>query len=286
MRRTMRAIRVRREHPGPAGFTLIEVLVATAVMVLMLAMFLQMSNSAVSAYRQGRANLDNYATGRALLDALTRDIQCSVIRNDLPSFPMEDGNRSFAFYTALPGIPNDNAGEPLRNLSYIKYSLVADGERSSLLRSNTEIAWTANGSQKVRVGIPLQAPPDVAPRVLADGIVGFDYRFLLRDGTIAQNPESVSQIAAVRVTIATADGASLDTLRDQQKLDPLCKDLRESLSAQPATLSAKSLWEDLMNDPSFTAKYPSRALTGIRFFERVVSLPSNSGNSGSSNRSL
>lgn len=248
------------------GFTLIEILVAVAVLSLTLVLFLQFSRGVFDAYRSGRANLDNYATGRALLDAIARDVQGAIIRGDLPSFPASGGGpRELSFYTGVAGIPSGGA-TGLRDLSYVRYELAP--AEFSLKRSDAAITW--DDKSAIRIG-SAQTPPAATSRTLSAGVLAFDYRFLLQDGTITRTPDDVTKVAAVRFSIAVADPNSLRILKETGLASSLHGRLEQEVS-DDHLVSAKSAWEALLKDGIAMAGFPGPALSGVNVFERFASV--------------
>ena len=77
------------------AFTLVEMLVAIAVLALVTVLIADMMGSVSSAWNRSREKMDNFGKGRALLNLLQQELQNAVLREDLPVFPGGD----FAFYT-------------------------------------------------------------------------------------------------------------------------------------------------------------------------------------------
>lgn len=67
----MQAVRAKRHQ---AGFTLTELLVATAIFVILMGALVTLFNSAISAVRQGYASIDTFETGRMAMQTFSRDL--------------------------------------------------------------------------------------------------------------------------------------------------------------------------------------------------------------------
>ena len=70
--------------PAPArrGFTLVELIVASAIMVILVLVVVKVANDTLSAYDRVVADLSAQTEARAVLDNLERDLNSAVIRPD------------------------------------------------------------------------------------------------------------------------------------------------------------------------------------------------------------
>lgn len=116
-----------------SGFSMIEVLVASTIMlmiVLMLGMLFQQSSLA---WRTGKQRADTYQQVRAIFGAIQRDASAAIDQNALPPSLVKAlgcGDQSFsgslAFYTltgtGFDNVNNDPQGTPLRALTFVTYS--------------------------------------------------------------------------------------------------------------------------------------------------------------------
>jgi prepilin-type N-terminal cleavage/methylation domain-containing protein len=243
------------------AFTLVELLVAIAVLTLIMMLFTQVLRSVSGAYSQGRNDAESYSTGRALLDAIGRDLQGAFIREDLVSFPEEGNFRRLAFYTAQAGIADDPAA--IRDLSFIEYYESQEEASAALIRADADIQWSS--VEKIAFGST--APPTPTPRTLSNGILAFDYRFITSNGIAVRKPAKPSSVIAVRISLAVADPKTMQVIRRTNALSSMKAGLKAAVEEE-TLLSAKSAWETWID----TASYPGGALGGIRLFERVVPL--------------
>lgn len=74
MKSTLRAAR--------PGFTLIEIMVATAISVFLVVGVVQIASSSITAYNNAMSVVSTTAVSRQVLDTLESDIQSAVLRND------------------------------------------------------------------------------------------------------------------------------------------------------------------------------------------------------------
>ncbi len=252
---------IQRRWLSRKAFTLVELLVAMAVLTLIMMLFTQVLNSVSGAYTRGRNDAESYSTGRALLDAVGRDLQCAFIREDLVSFPEAGNSRRLAFYTAQAGIADDPVA--IRDLSFVEYYQSQEADSAALIRADADIEWSS--VEKVAFGST--APPLLTPRTLSNGILAFDYRFVTSDGVAARKPGKPSSVIAVRISLAVADPKTMQVIRRINALSSMKTALKTAVEEE-TLLSARSAWEAWIN----TASYPGGVLGGIRFFERVVPL--------------
>lgn len=245
-----------------AGFTLIEILVSVAVLALVLVLLMQVVGSVLNTYTGSRARAESTSTGRALLDAIARDIQGAYLRADLPAFPEDGSDRRLAFYTAQAGLTSDPA--PVRDVSYVDYFLNDEPDEAELMRADVGMTW----DEVDKLVFGSMAIPASTTRKLSDGVLAFNYRFILKNREITPNPPDLASITAVRVSLAVTDPQTLSVLRSTNTLGNL-KTALEGATAADDLLSARAAWENWLRS-SAAAGYDGRVLGGIAFFERVI----------------
>lgn len=69
-------------RPGGAGFTLVEILVATAVLVLLAGLVVQITTRVLEVWSRSSGKLSANAEARVAMDLLTRDLEAAFFRND------------------------------------------------------------------------------------------------------------------------------------------------------------------------------------------------------------
>jgi len=244
-----------------SGFTLVELLVAVAVLALVAMVLAQMLQTASQTWMTGQARVNNFNKGRSMLDLLVRDLQGGLYRDDLPAFP----NNEIAFYTGRPGFSgNTNA---TRNLSWVQYDLGASSN-TILQRSDLAVDWQA--ANAVAFG-SATAPTGATPRDTAPGVVGFQIQFLYADGSISTNYDATNRPRAASIGLAVIDDKTLERLQ----ADPIkITALRNGFASRATgTNSVKADWENYLKDGMNWDSYPPSLATGLKVFERYVSLP-------------
>ena len=116
-------------------FTLIELIVALAVLVLLVTVILQMFNTVNKSTDQSRAKIEMFENARIALELISRDIHTIYYETDAvpfwhwapvtPSSPPaswgENRNEFLAFISATSIPPNDNITSTLCEVKYQKY---------------------------------------------------------------------------------------------------------------------------------------------------------------------
>lgn len=247
-----------------SGFSLIEILVAVAVLSLLVIMLGQMLGSMSRAWVNGQRRVNNFSKARALLDLMVRDLQGCVFRPDLAAF----SGSSVAFYTKNPGA--GSVFDSLRNLSLVNYSIDTSSSNSTLQRGDMAITWdqsAASMSFGNTSSLPLSK---VVARDTSPGVVGLKVLFILQDGTFSStysyNPSN--PVRAIGVALAVIDDQTIQQLSGAQ-----IANLRTMLdSSISGTRSVRADWEDYLKSVDWSS-YPKNLATGLKIFERYVYLP-------------
>jgi prepilin-type N-terminal cleavage/methylation domain-containing protein len=126
--------------PRLAGFTLIEIMVAVAVLVILIVFVAQLTNSATAITRLGTKHMDADTQARTVLDRLGFDIGRMIRRNDLDYYVKgpasytghgnghgwgnrlragQQGSDQCAFFASVPGYyPQTSGGSPISLVAY------------------------------------------------------------------------------------------------------------------------------------------------------------------------
>lgn len=247
-----------REKHAHSAFTLVELLVAITVLALISVVLAQMLSATSQTWISGQARANNFTKGRAMMDLLTRDLQGGVYRSDLPAFPAG----TVGFYTERPGY---SGASPTRNLSWVQYDL---GLSSNTVLQRADLAETWASTAPPAFG-NTAAPLGATPRDTAPGIVGFKVQFIYPDGSISTNYVATNRPKVAAVGLAVVDDKSLKLLK-AEKIESLRNGFSNSATG---TNSIKADWEQyLKNDLAWDA-YPKSLSSGLKIFERYVSLP-------------
>jgi hypothetical protein len=264
------------------SFTLVEMLVAIAVLSLIMLVMLSMLELAGNAWSEGYSRIDNFTRARTMLDVITGDIQRGVFRPDLPAFgtgntlattngvsvlenPSTDSTN--AFFTRRAGVGTD-----MRNLSLVVYYL--DSSTNAVLnRSYLSVPWTPTGnwSSVLPFGADLATTISSAtPLDTAQGVVGFQLLFLRSDGSLNTNYTgyvSANPVVGITVGLAVVDGKTLQILNQENKLATLKNVMAGALTG---TNSPKTDWDSTLNVSGFYQNYPTPLKVGLKTFERDV----------------
>ena len=284
-----------------SGFTLVEVLVAVAVLSIVAVGLLQILGLSMQTWQQGLAQTDCSTKARVVLDSATADIQRAVFRSDLINFPIASTTSTppmpiFTFYTRAAGASTGTV--TVRPVSLVSYQLSSSsGLQGYLLRSENTINWSANSNlnflqqlSPVPAATTVPASPVPPNDLLSTGIADFEMIFFLSDGTtvLAKNYQSPSTASVVMIGLAVAviDDQAMTQLQPATSPDfgNIQKTLETALNPpnfSPMTgsgtytspnygRSIKALWDPAMLPVYQTPGYPKSLASGFQTFERFV----------------
>jgi hypothetical protein len=275
---------------GQPAFTLAELLVSVAVLVLLVLLAAQLLNSTATITTLAHKQMDADSQARQLLDRMAIDFANMVKRSDLDYFakgtaaPNSEGgsmpgNDQIAFFSTVPGYYPPGSPSPVSLVAYrvndqnklermgkgLVWSTVITADPISVVFLPLKISETWRGATDPSAS-PTPAP-DV--EVVGSQIFRFEYYYLLTDGTLSTTPPDVFRIAAIVADIAVIDPQSKVLLNDLQVAkftDPSEPDyfLRDYVSGMgPGELLAQ--WRSKLDG---ITSLPRPALSGIRLYER------------------
>lgn len=252
-----------------AGFTLLEMLTAVAVLAMLMVILGKILGTTSRAWVDGQRKVNNFNKARAMLDIFARDIQSGVFRSDLAFFP----GSAISFYTLRPGFLT--SGGTVRGVSIVQYGYSSDQSSNTtattLQRSDMAISWSSAASTMSFGNTSSFGSNTLNPRDTAPGVVCYKAVFVYADGgylpTYVSN--SSNPLCAVGLTLAVVDDQTLKQLSMDQVL-ALRAALKESAAG---TRSVKAEWEDYFRDSSVWNSYPQSLKVGLKIFERYVILP-------------
>ena len=176
------------------GFTLVEVLVATAVLAGLLALLLQISGLTLRMSRLLNAQMDSAQEARIVLDTISADLNNCIVTSNTPLFAMiSSSNSQLLFVTRTRG-PSSVADFRLMAVSY-------ELANNKVLRRTAEITWPDADVARAALSVI----PSTNASVLAEGVLRFDSTVVLNDGTVTQ----LSTGAGAAWTTTTWQGKSL-----------------------------------------------------------------------------
>jgi type II secretory pathway pseudopilin PulG len=200
------------------AFTLVELMVSMAVLVLLIAMVAQMVSSTTKVTTGMRSKMDADGQARLFFDRLAMDLSRMPSQTDLDSLIYKQaGNDYLFFYSEAPGFDQTGANATtLNSISLIGYKINPNPNRydsGGMDRLGMRLSW--GGTSPLPVNFLTLSPatpgsyqPDSKSTILgtfgtrlsalststtyfhsvASGIFRFEFFFQLSDGTFSQYP--------------------------------------------------------------------------------------------------
>jgi prepilin-type N-terminal cleavage/methylation domain-containing protein len=278
------------------GFSLIEILVAVAVMALLILMVSQLVQSGSAVIAGSRKDLSADAQAREVFSRFALDVAQMAKRPDMDAiFSDQDGNKKIFFYSESPGFASSATN--LSPVSLVGYRIGtnaglerlgkglpwAGGGSAAFLTypsatsSNAVAASTLSGAWASTVGTsPAFEGVDSDYHSLAPGVFRLEYCFQKKDGThsLTRDPAvGFRDVSAIILSLAVLDGDSRKITADTSGLaaalpSPTSTDLAGNV------LSAE-LWREKVNDNaafSAAAGIPEAAAARVRIYQRAFPL--------------
>jgi prepilin-type N-terminal cleavage/methylation domain-containing protein len=255
-----RRLQSHRSHPSRAGFTIVELLAATAVLTVLLLIVSQMVSSTSRTVGHDERRLDSDANARMTFDRMQMDFDGMPKRGDLDvSFRKTNGKSgSFFFYSQAPGSTTAAAAD--RNtLSLVGYAV--DSEYR-LDRYGRGLQWDGGANNSVNFltfaagnltpedqstidgsfGTDLEPPTTTVPndpwQILSDSVFRMEICFLLKDGSYSTYP-------AIGVT-STASPQAGETVAGTRAVAKGSKDgLNAYLCVTGASGGVNAVWQPI-----------------------------------------
>ena len=273
-----------RRSPA-AGFTLVEVLVSTAVLMLLVVIMSQVTRSIASSWTAGSGNSERRQNVRALADFIGQELRAATLPVDpgAPSpnlqFVQNPASVTARYPSALfwqAPVATDSSSGDLAEIGYfVRWVTSGSVPRAQLCRFfvnqgganyliDTNAAWVTDAL------LQTVAPADSASGyvgLFADNVIGFWARCLKSDGTeiAAANTLYDSRVthalpASVEISLVLIDGpsASRMTAALQTQLVALCS----------SAVNAADFLKKIQADPGLKSISPgARAYTSQIFLE-------------------
>ena len=278
------------------GFTLVELMVTTAILALLVLFVTSLFNSAATITTLGNKRMDADAQARQLLDRMAIDFAQMVKRDDVDFFAKGtvapnsvggamSGNDRIAFYSAVPGYyPSTGSQSPVSLVGY-RINAAAGTALNKMERLGVGLVWNGVSTADTPVVfLPLTIGPSASSpagnwpqatssatsdpthyELIGPQVFRFEYCYVLTDGTRPITPpSSTSGIAAIIVDIAMIDPKS-NVLISNSQLTALAGQLDDySAGMTPGQLLA--LWQSKLD--ANTSALPRPAVSAIRLYER------------------
>ena len=278
---------------GNRGFTLVELLVAMAVLSLLVVMLAQVVVLTSHVISINARKLDAASQARLVFDRLAIDFGAMPTRPDLGMvFTKTAGNDSFQFYSEVDGYSG------ARQIAAVGYRIQqsTSGRLYQLERGAVGTDWgpavTSNPFVQFLPSTQASATnSDPNYDVLASGVFRLEFGFLLTTGQFYSPPNSASpcvvycnnltgaafyngspinsHVAAVVVALGVLDANNLKIISSSQ-LGQLATALPDNTSGDDPVID----WSQAMAKPTFApAGVPSPVIQNVRLYERTFYVP-------------
>jgi type II secretory pathway component PulJ len=290
---------------GTGGFTLAELLVSMAVLVLLVFLSTQLINSATTVSILGHKRIDADSEARQVLDRMAIDFAQMLKLTDVDYYvKLANGqqrqNDQIAYYSGVPGYkPSSAAASSVSLISYRVNSNSASSSYNKLERLGKGLVWNgASTTDTPVVFLPFTISGtwpaaanttsiDSSYEIIGPDVFRFEYYYLLTTGALSDAPcldanncttlNAWRDVAAIAVDIAVIDPRSKGLLTDQQiatfngnsGLTNFLNDWSSDLNRPGRLLNS---WQNKLNSVIRTASVPRQAASGIRFYERYFYL--------------
>lgn len=285
-----------RPRPARGGFSLLEILVAVAVMALLVLMVSQLVQSGTAVISGSRKNLGADAQAREVFSRFALDVAQMAKRPDLDAiFSDQDGNKKIFFYSESPGFASSAAN--LSSVSLVGYRV---GTNGGIERLGKGLPWSGAGTPTFLTyastnsstalpqstlagtwGAAIGSSPgyngtDPDYHSLATGVFRLEYCFQKKDGTHSLTRDATKgfrDVSAIILSLAVLDG-------DSRKIAADTSGLAAALpSPTAANLAADvlpaELWQGLVNNNAAfaaSAGVPTAAAAQVRIYQRAFPL--------------
>ena len=276
------------------GFTIVELLVSVAVLVVLVLLVSRLFSSAATVTTSGNKRMNADAQLRPLFDRMAVDFSQMIKRSDVDyylksSANAQAGNDQMAFYSAVAGYyPSSGSQSPISVVGYRINSISGSTNFNKLERMSKGLV--RNGvsvTDTPVVFLPLtmsatwlaatNASTDPDYELIGPYAFRFEYYYLLKNGNLSDTPWNASaghtsvtgmqDVAAVSVAIAAIDPKSRVLISDSQ-LTALASRLTDfTTSMTPGVLLNQ--WQVALDG---TSDMPRPAIQGVRIYERYFYL--------------
>lgn len=276
------------------AFTIIELLVSVAVLVVLVLLVSRLFTSAATIATSGNKCMDANAQLRPLFDRMAVDFSQMVKRSDVDYYlksatNVQAGSDQIAFYSTVAGYyPSNGSQSPISVVSYRINSTSGSTSFNKLERMSKGLVWNGVSTTDTPiVFLPLtisstwpaatNGNPDSDYELIGPYVFRFEYYYLLKNGNLSGLPWDTSagytsvngmrDVAAISVCIAAIDPKSRVLVSDSQ-LTMLAGRLPDfSTSMKPGDLLGQ--WQAALDA---TTDMPRSAISSVRIYERYFYL--------------
>ena len=254
--------------PKSAGFTLVELLVAMAILAVILVGTVQITGVAQGSVRWAEKKIAGDSGARQLTALLERDLREMIRRPDAPfDFMVQPGNDALAFLATRAGYARgDTAAD--RSASLVRYEADPDGR---FTRACLGFGYEGEDTVPLDPAAALPDIPDENRQVVSDTVFRVEFEFLVDDGAkvVRQQkaPATLDLLRGIVTTVAVLDPQSRGVLNagDLPKLTALFDDSRDAET--PATDWTATV---LANTTRGTSGIPADVFRGVRVYEQTL----------------
>lgn len=245
-------------HPSigtSCGFTVIELLVATAVLALMVVFIAEIISMAGRTVARTEKRQGAESDSRLSLDRLGADLSAGIFRPDVPIEAVKTpGNDTLHFYSGVEGYGGS------RRVSAVSYRIGTNANLLELERGAVAAGWT-NAGVAFQGSFPTIANSD--HEVLAESILRLELAFLKSDGSLQTNAAAnLEDVRSVVVAVAAVDPRTRGVISTS--------DLEKIADALPDAVNNKTpieTWEASGARNGISGVSP-QATQGLRFYQR------------------
>ncbi len=260
--------------PGRSAFTLVEMLVATAVLTLLVVLLSGAIQLILDTWSAGSSRADNYTRARAGLSLMDRELRNIWLEENLIAF---DTVGEPAFFTRKSGLRGS------RELAFVRYRVVGIEEagptdRPGLWRDALLLDFSdPSPIGALRSEFPVDAADFHSSENVSPGVLGMVVEFLRADGSVSPNfvrPGQSGATPLLRVNFLVADDRTVQLLDGANLAD---------FTALIATVDAGSSasvaeqWTQARDAAIADGTLPAVMGNGMRVFSRVLAMPQTKG---------
>lgn len=253
-----------RKRQGAPGFSLMELLVAMAVLAILALIMMGMTEGTMRVSALSHQRMSSDAEARQALDRIGADFDRLLYRRDLPDLiQKEDGNDRIAFFTHAEGYDGN------RGISQVSYEVLDD----MLKRGALGFTWTnaASGSAETlefNAAAVGNIPPDNF-EVVSKDVFRFEVAFLLTDGAVVSRADRLVSapggrtVQALIVGLVALDSKAWQTLTPEQQAS-----LRSAFADSTDGRDHLQQWNGALAGKDF----PVPVLNSVRIYQRYFYL--------------
>lgn len=286
-------------HRRPCGFTLIEILVATAVLIILVTMVASIVQSGNTVIASSRKHLSADSQAREVFGQFGMDLARMPRRADLDVLTSSSNNAIF-FYSEAPGFQSATDTRQYNKLSLVGYRV---NDKAQLERLGKGLNWENQpfltyANQPVTTNSTPVAASTIAKawdsvvgtepaygngaddnyHLLADGVFRIFYCFQTTNGVYTKTPTATAltgplgDASALILTLAILDEDSRKLATDTSKLASALPE--PDLSGPNPKLPAETWQSAIDNVSKFAqdANIPVAAASRVRIYQRSFPL--------------